>query len=67
MVQELRVTVSQAITRMVHFHQVDMSIGRPLSSRIGDELLTLLVLQSAVRVAAILRVRVGGCGIGIEV
>jgi hypothetical protein len=42
-VQELQVTVSQAVAKTGHFHQVDMSCGRPLSSRIGDELMTVQV------------------------
>jgi hypothetical protein len=42
-VQELQVSVSQAIAKTGHFHQVDMSYNRPPSSRIGDELMTVQV------------------------
>jgi hypothetical protein len=35
-VQELQVTVSQAIAKTGHFHQVDMSCSRWISTQIGD-------------------------------
>ena len=42
-VQELQVTVSQAIAKTSHFHQVDMSCDRSPSYQVGDDLMTVQI------------------------